>query len=331
MLGAAHMESHQGKCSYQNPDGWCCDQPCGESGLCYWHDPKVDKSKDDIKDQVEEWAAAGKPLDGFQLAKTNLEDIDLVNRGCKEGYLCRDVDFYRANLTDAHFFGLDLRGSSLMKAKLIGANLHCAKLDNCNLLGAELSRAKLENIEWGGCLKQELEAKKALRQRERKKSVMLCQEAEEVCRNIRKQCEKQGLFEMAGDFFKREMRFRRYQMPLLSVKRMISKLVDIFCGYGEDPVRVVGFSIFLILVCALAYFFLDTTGAHPIYEGVTGWKFYALEFFNSLYFSVVTFTTLGYGDISPVGVARFIAACEAFLGSFTMALFVVVFVKKMTR
>lgn len=331
MLGAAHMESHQGQCSYQNPDGWCCDQPCGESGLCYWHDPKVDKSKDNIKDKVERWAAAGKPLDGFQLARTNLEDLDLVNRGCKEGYQCRDVDFYRANLTEAHFFGLDLRGSSLMKAKLIGANLHCAKLDNCNLLGAELSRAKLENIEWGGCLKQELEAKKALRQRDRKRSVMLCQEAEEVCRNIRKQCEKQGLFEMAGDFFKREMRYRRYQMPLLSVKRMISKLVDVFCGYGEDPIRVVGFSIFLILVCALAYFFLDTTGAHPIYEGVTGWKFYVLEFFNSLYFSVVTFTTLGYGDISPVGLARFIAACEAFLGSFTMALFVVVFVKKMTR
>ncbi len=52
---------------------------------------------------------------------------------------------------------------------------------------------------------------------------------------------------------------------------------------------------------------------------------------NSIYFSVVTFTTLGYGDISPLGFARFIAAFEAFMGSFTMALFVVVFVKKMTR
>ncbi len=52
---------------------------------------------------------------------------------------------------------------------------------------------------------------------------------------------------------------------------------------------------------------------------------------NSIYFSVVTFTTLGYGDISPHGFARFIAAFEAFMGSFTMALFVVVFVKKMTR
>ncbi|KJY85099.1 potassium transporter Kef [Vibrio galatheae] len=325
------MESHQGQCSYQNPDGWSCDQPCGDSGLCYWHDPQVDKSNHDVKDQVEQWAAAGKPLDGFQLAKTDLEDIDLVNRGSKQGYQCRGVDFYRANLTDAHFFGLDLRGSSLMKARLIGANLHCAKLDNCNLLGAELSRAKLENIEWGGCLKQEFDANNALKKRDRKKSIMLCQEAEEVCRNIRKQCEKQGLFEMAGDFFKREMRYRRYQMPVLSLKRVISKAVDLFCGYGEDPIRVVGFSIFLILVCALAYFFLDTTGAHPLYEDLTGWQFYLFEFLNSLYFSVVTFTTLGYGDISPVGFARFIAACEAFLGSFTMALFVVVFVKKMTR
>ncbi|UPQ87383.1 ion channel [Vibrio sinaloensis] len=325
------MESQTGRCRYQNPDGWCCDQPSGESGLCYWHDPQVDKSNDNIKQQVEQWAAAGKPLDGFQLARTDLEDIDLVNRGCKDGYQCRDADFYRANLSDAHFFGLDLRGSSLMKAKLIGANLHCAKLGGCNLLGAELARAKLENIEWGQHLKQELEAKQSKRQRRSQQAAQLYQEAEEVCRNIRKQCEKQGLFEMAGDFFKREMRFRRYQMPRFSTKRIISKLVDVFCGYGEDPLRVVGFSIFLIVVCALAYFFLDTTGAHPIYEGVTGWQFYVLEFFNSLYFSVVTFTTLGYGDISPVGVARFIAACEAFLGSFTMALFVVVFVKKMTR
>jgi hypothetical protein len=40
---------------------------------------------------------------------------------------------------------------------------------------------------------------------------------------------------------------------------------------------------------------------------------------------------LGYGDITPSGIARAIAAFEAFTGSFAMALFVVVFVKKMTR
>ncbi|MGK0441311.1 MAG: voltage-gated potassium channel Kch [Pseudohongiellaceae bacterium] len=51
-----------------------------------------------------------------------------------------------------------------------------------------------------------------------------------------------------------------------------------------------------------------------------------------MYFSVVTFTTLGYGDLTPSsGVSRALAAIEAFAGSFTIALFVVVFVKKMTR
>jgi len=56
-----------------------------------------------------------------------------------------------------------------------------------------------------------------------------------------------------------------------------------------------------------------------------------LAFLNILYFSVATFTTLGYGDMSPVGISRLIAASEAFLGAFILALFVVVFVKKMTR
>ncbi|WP_415889344.1 ion channel [Neptuniibacter sp. SY11_33] len=319
-------------CSYCNPDGWQCSEPANESGLCYWHDPSVDKNQDEgVKDAVEKWAQAGKPLDGFQLARTQLEDINLVNRGSKHGYQCREADFYRANLRNAHCFGLDLRGSSLMKSTLAGANLHCAHLENCNLLGADLSRTRLENIEWGDELQQERRALEAFQQNKVQDAVSLCQEAEEVARIIRKQCEKEGLFEIAGHFFKKEMIFRRYQMPMYSSRRIISKGVDLFCGYGESPIRVVMFSVCLILLCALVYFFLGTTASNPIYSDSTGATAIFLEFLNAIYFSVVTFTTLGYGDIAPIGLARFVAAVEAFLGSFTMALFVVVFVKKMTR
>lgn len=318
-------------CKYCNQDGWHCSEPASESGLCYWHDPAIDKSSDDVKEKIEQWARDGKPLDGFQLARTNLVDINLVHKGHKGGYHCRDADFYRADLSEAHFFALDLRGSSLMKAKLNSANLHCARLDGCNLLGADLTNARLDTIEWGERLKQERCAYQAVHEGRKEEARILFQEAEEVVRNIRKQCERQGLFETAGHFFTKEMTYRRYQMPITSFKRGFSKAVDIFCGYGESPIRVVIFSIALILCCALAYFLLGTTASSPIYPGTSGITAAFLELLNAVYFSVVTFTTLGYGDITPQGVARFIAACEAFLGSFTMALFVVVFVKKMTR
>ncbi len=39
-----------------------------------------------------------------------------------------------------------------------------------------------------------------------------------------------------------------------------------------------------------------------------------LSFANALYFSTITFTTVGYGDIEPVGINRVIASTEAISG-----------------
>ncbi|MGL4828089.1 MAG: pentapeptide repeat-containing protein, partial [Vibrio sp.] len=174
------MESESLKCCYCSPSGWHCDQTASESGLCYWHDPAVDKSRDDVKEQLEAWAHSGRPLDGFQLTKTDLSHINLVHRGSSNGYSCREADFYRANLSNAHFFKLDLRDSSLMKADLSGANLHCAQLDNVNFLGVELSKTRLENIVWGDSFKQEKEATQARKVGDLKKEKALYQELEEV-------------------------------------------------------------------------------------------------------------------------------------------------------
>jgi len=89
----------------------------------------------------------------------------------------------------------------------------------------------------------------------------------------------------------------------------------------------------IILVCAILYAFTGLSFQDSV-QAVSANQ--TLEqnltlFASSLYYSVVTFTTLGYGDFTPVGISRAIAAIEAFTGSFTIALFVVVFVKKMTR
>lgn len=65
-----------------------------------------------------------------------------------------------------------------------------------------------------------------------------------------------------------------------------------------------------IVICAILYF--SVTG---IFKG-------AITFGDSLYFSVVTITTLGYGDFSPVSASgKTIAALEALLGVILMGLF----------
>ena len=46
------------------------------------------------------------------------------------------------------------------------------------------------------------------------------------------------------------------------------------------------------------------------------------SFVTSTYFSIVTWTTLGYGDLQPIGLLRLVAAIEALLGYLYMALFV---------
>lgn len=49
------------------------------------------------------------------------------------------------------------------------------------------------------------------------------------------------------------------------------------------------------------------------------------SYINSIYFSLVTWTTLGYGDFKPTESLRLIAAIQAFLGYIYMALLVGIF------
>jgi len=49
---------------------------------------------------------------------------------------------------------------------------------------------------------------------------------------------------------------------------------------------------------------------------------------EKLYFSGITFTTLGFGGYSPMGGAKVLAFIESFLGIFSIALFVYSFARR---
>jgi hypothetical protein len=293
----------------------------------------ADEDQQELLNRIESYANENKNLQGLVLSRCQLAGIDLVKRGSSKGYDFSYSDFYRANLQGAHLFGTNFQHASLMKTDLRNANLHCADLRYTNLLGTRLEGARIDNVQWDERVIQEVQAHQALKRGHQQQALDYLEQAEEIYRNLRLSLEKAGLFEQAGYFFHREMTMRRLQMPLFSARRFVSRTVDLFCGYGEKPLRVVLFSLSLVFVCAILYFLVgirqgDIEIGFDLSQGLLD---NVLEFFSCLYFSVVTFTTLGYGDLTPIGAVRPIAAVEAFSGSFTMALFVVVFVKKMTR
>ena len=320
-------------CQYDDPEGFICEENANQTGYCYWHDKTNDKLGSEVKQALVDYVSAGGLTRGICLKHADLSNIDLVNHHHKTGYDFAYADFYRANLLGAHLFNIKLTKASLMKADLEDAKLNCANLEQTNLLGVKWKGSKIENIRIGKRLSQEVLAKQALKDKKITQAIDYFEQAEEVYRDLRKHSEHEGIFTLSGDLIQKELTMRRMQMPQYSLKRMTSKIVDLFCGYGEAPLRIVGISMLLILVCAILYTFTglnyqDTFLAYSSEQTATeNFNF----FLSSLYYSVVTFTTLGYGDFTPVGISRAIAAIEAFTGSFTIALFVVVFVKKMTR
>jgi len=101
-------------------------------------------------------------------------------------------------------------------------------------------------------------------------------------------------------------------------------------NYGTNPARVIVsmfsvYAIFSFLFLILPHFFNTAVliGGDPNRPLTT--------IGESFYFSAITYLTVGYGDFSPVGMLRAVAAFEAFMGLFLMAYFTVAFVRKILR
>lgn len=113
--------------------------------------------------------------------------------------------------------------------------------------------------------------------------------------------------------------------------------------YGESPWRVGYTSLAVILVSAFLYPLVGGTTSHrggPTYA-YTASDLLALSpspdavvatFLRNVYFSAVTFTTLGYGDVRPATpAARTLASVESLLGAALIAMLVAVLARTVTR
>ena len=115
-----------------------------------------------------------------------------------------------------------------------------------------------------------------------------------------------------------------------------SKLFWIVCGYGERPTYALITSFEIVLIFAIIYLFTGiSVGDRLINYNLSIFslekKVIAVDFFESLYFSLVTFTTVGYGDIIPTGTSIILSSLEMILGVTMVGIWTATLARKITR
>ncbi len=359
--------SSDGRCGHvheasavSNLGGVCCWRPVwGDTGQCIWHAdvaqkptrklqtaaPEIGERLDgaifrDVELSGGDWLA-GKTITDARFVNCNLENTDLSGADLRyshfEGVDAQGVDLRGANLEHGEFHRTDLRSADLCGARLHYAVFDNARIDESTTLGRNVvyEEELLEGAEDGRI------ATFRRRRADRDKDRLSRYEAAHWTYNeLQRLAEENGLTEQSRNYYmKRKSVRRREAWEFRSYPKAVAKEAWRWTtGYGSNPWRVIATSAVVILLCGLLYPL--TSGVMEPTAEVTmvyklspsnGLYLNAIYVLKSIYFSVVTFATLGYGDMQPVhGWARALSATEALLGQLLMALLVFVLTRNVT-
>ncbi len=219
-------------------------------------------------------------LQEAQLWDANLQGADLLGAELQGAYF-RGDNLQGAKLWQANLQGADLIGAKLQGADLGFANLQGANLYNANLQGAELEYAKLQGARFMGIIADGAT------------NFLDCKIDEDT--DFRHTALENVSIE-SGTKIRLKYNIRRMNWddwyPEHRVREWPVKLFWSMSDYGISTGRI------MIIFFALAAVFSFIYFLRPCCVMVNGVVGDIRGFVHALYFSVVTMTTLGFGDIA---------------------------------
>ena len=230
----------------------------------------------------------GSEMQGVHLTRASFDRCSFSHADLKSAYLVeahfREVDFMGAVLNNVVLWNADLSGAKNIKRK------NFARRDDSFARG-----------------KAFLSEKNAL-------------EAFESYRTLKHYLYEKGLYEDASWASYRELTMeRKYLFQTRNPRFVPSLLMDILSGYTEKPNRVIVSALGTVFVFGLTYYLLDAVQCAA--GSFSGAK---VGLWDSIYFSFITFTTVGFGDFIPKSYlwVKALVSLEAFSGPFMAGLYI---------
>ncbi|MBS5788072.1 MAG: potassium channel family protein [Clostridioides difficile] len=166
-------------------------------------------------------------------------------------------------------------------------------------------------------------------------------------RIARNQALKIGDYERIGHYYYNERYYSSKLMKSSDYAKYSEYLGEKFfdsiakhtIGYGEKPWNILIVIVIIISLFAFFYLFLGVENLeHQLISlDITKLDSYSLKeivnkYIDLWYFSMVTFTTLGYGDLIVIsGIGKFVASLEVLLGISCGAIWTSLIIKRMLR
>lgn len=234
-----------------------------------------------------------------------------------------NVSFSKTKLT-----GIEFRRCKFVDCLFIGAKFLSCEFHDCHFEGCNPYKASFENTYIDPkVFENTLDAKKHsnigvwLFQQLLENSVK-CQQPE-YAQTARYLFNKWLRYQHAYEYSCKQIGFREYVRKWLP-----SFLYDILAGYGIRLLPFFRLTIFILLLVTVVNYLLwphfGMSKAMPV-DGIGSW-------IMSFYYSVVTMTTLGYGDVTPSTITgMFAASLEALLGLMWLSLLASIVVKRVLK
>ena len=293
----------------------------------FWHleDSKKIETEKKFYELLEEYS---------QIINVSYMPNDFQSSNDSRKFQITDKEFKQVNFSHTYISGFVFSNCVFKHCLFIGTTIENCEFHNCKFILTNTYKFAIANTyinptSFRNCLK---------RRQHQNIGVHLYQI---LLRNSR--ATRQIEFERDAQFL--FLRWKRYQdtyeikkLTRKGIKSLFSKDMLFKClgylgrltwekifGSGLRPRYFVQTVIFTIMVfCLLNYNFREEFGLQIQSEPVSSWV-------EALYFTLISFTTLGYGDIVPsTEIGQIVASLQSFIGFFLLALLVAMLYRKIS-
>lgn len=247
-------------------------------------------------------------LRGLRIEETQIDKAYLKNVNLRWAQF-RDVGFKNArfancNLSQASFRDCYLRRAQFEKCDLV--NSHFA---SCDFSQAAIAESRIDFASFSNC---EIRLDNIKFRADASAQAMV-----RVCRSLKLNAMSMGNFADASEltYLEKVYERRAHSQRGEWAQWLGSLALDLLWGYGEKPWRLALVMMVNIFLFGIVLYAVDALPAKTFWEHV--------------YFSGITYLTVGYGDLAPVGAAgRFISVVNAGTGIATFGMLIASVTKK---